>query len=184
MHSFGSLLGLYRLISLSAQWLPRVLTWMVDDGARERGDDMEVIALRLATIYSEAQMRQGAHQKVRSTFPRMLKETLLTITLIIKHRLNAIPIVKAASIVGLMVTENAGSAGPYDHLADRTQILDALRSGLVDNVLALLVACSGFLSSEDYKRLNGALWNDCLDHAAPRIQRRVGQSSCKRLSRK
>lgn len=48
-----------------------------------------------------------------------------------------------------------------------------MRRGLTCNGLALLVACSGLLTVDDYNRLNNTLWQTCLDTSNPFIQARV-----------
>ena len=69
------------------------------------------------------------------------------------------------------------SGSPSEALQGRTQLLEAMRKGLVCNGLALLVACSGLLSSDDYNRLDNVLWYTCLDNKSPFIQARVCVSS-------
>ena len=69
------------------------------------------------------------------------------------------------------------SAGQTASVEDRGLLLKVMRRGLPCNALALLVACSGLLSVDDYNRLNGVLWNQCLDNENPFIQVRVRGSS-------
>ncbi|KAI0032411.1 hypothetical protein K488DRAFT_19827, partial [Vararia minispora EC-137] len=135
----------------SAQWLPRVLAWVtVDSGVAEDDNAADAVATRLATVYTEAQTWRGTLHKYRATIAPPISSTPQT------FRVTAV---------------NGG--GPYDHLSDRISLLDGLRSGLLSNALALLVACSGLLSSDDYRQLNGTLWNECLDRAAPPVQFRA-----------
>jgi hypothetical protein len=43
----------------------------------------------------------------------------------------------------------------------------SLRSGFIPKVLNLLVALSGMLSQDDYRRIGLLLWRQCLDSRKP-----------------
>ncbi|KAH9003355.1 hypothetical protein EDB86DRAFT_3073128 [Lactarius hatsudake] len=135
-----------------AQWLSRVMSWILssEEDTRTAQSDIITIHEALADIYSSLQRWSPTLRKHESVF-------LLS---------------PSASLDGGLSPAHPPAITPPPFLTffARGRHLENFFKGLLSNSLRLLVAVSGLISKEDHENLCPFLWQSCLTQAASGIQ--------------
>ncbi|KAH9171401.1 hypothetical protein EDB89DRAFT_2179290 [Lactarius sanguifluus] len=135
-----------------AQWLSRVMSWILSSEEDTRAAQSDIITIHeaLADIYSSLQRWSPTLRKHESVF-------LLS---------------PSASLDGGLSPTHPPAITPPPFLTffARGRHLANFFKGLLSNSLRLLVAVSGLLSKEDHESLCPFLWKSCLTQAASGIQ--------------
>ncbi|KAH8987795.1 hypothetical protein EDB92DRAFT_2013926 [Lactarius akahatsu] len=135
-----------------AQWLSRVMSWILSSEEDTRAAQSNIITIHeaLTDIYGSLQRWSPTLRKHESVF-------LLS---------------PSASLDGGLSPTHPPAITPPPFLTffARGRHLESFFKGLLSNSLRLLVAVSGLLSKEDHESLCPFLWQSCLTQASSEIQ--------------
>jgi hypothetical protein len=153
-----------------AQWLPRIISWVVSsEDVRSAHHDSTSVLEILTEVYGALQRSSFETQKVKSC------SLLLTNTDMDLAQRKSIPLLSpSVSVDGASPAADIFATAPPVAFSTRARELKDFSKGLITKSLRLLVAVSGLLSREDHESLCAFLWQRCLTQASFEIQALVG----------